>query len=172
KSIGEDIFQQGKAALDRWMEGKPKVDCYGMSLGGAIAYHAGNAYGNKIEVYAYASPGLIPTKGGLSQIHGQVFFHLNDLIRLIGYHPESENFKVYAVVTGDNFNFITTHAHPAGLGPTLLLKIDPKLENQTWLRYLANILKTVVSTLLFLILLPIKLCIKTVEKVKKLWSNR
>ncbi len=166
KSIGEEIFQQGRAELDRWMEGKSKVDCYGMSLGGALAYHAGHAYGEKVRVHAYASPGLVPMKGGLSQIHGRVFFHLNDLIRSIGYHPESENFEIYAVVTDADLNFITAHSHPTGLGPTLVLKIDPKHENQTWLRYLANILKIIVSTILFLVLLPIKLCFKAVQKIR------
>lgn len=168
KSIGEEIFEKGKIELDQWMEGKPKVECYGMSLGGALAYHAGHAYGKQIEVHAYASPGLVPMKGGLAKIHGRVFFHLSDLIRSIGYHPESDNFEIYAVVTDANLNFITAHAHPTGLGPTLVLKIDPKLENQTWTRYLANILKIVVSTILFLMLLPIKLALGMVYFIRKL----
>jgi hypothetical protein len=157
KSIGEEIFKKGKPELDKWMEGKPQVDCYGMSLGGALVYHAGHTYGDKINVHAYAAPGLIPMKGGLSKIHGRVFFHLNDLISSIGYHPESVNFEIYAVVTQTNLNFITAHSHPTGLGPTLVLKIDPRHENQTWTRYLANILKILVSTILFMILLPIRL---------------
>lgn len=158
KSIGEEIFQKGKVSLDQWMEGRAKVDCYGLSLGGALAYHAGHAYGSRIQVHAYASPGLIPMKGGLKEIHGRVFFHLKDLIRSIGYHPESDHFEIYAVVTDTHLNFITAHAHPAGLGPTLVLKVDPRHENHAWSRYLANILKLVVSTVLFLILLPIRLC--------------
>ncbi len=163
KSVGEEIFKQGKPALDEWIKGKEKIDCYGMSLGGALAYHAGHAYGNKINVHAYASPGLIPMKGGLTEIHGRVFFHLKDLIRSIGYHPESENFEVYAVVTDADLNFLAAHAHPAGLGPTVVLKVDPKHENQTWLRYFANILKITVSTLLFLVLLPIKLILQAIQ---------
>ncbi len=163
KSIGEEIFTQGKPALDLWLTGKEKVDCYGTSLGGALAYHAGQAYGKKIRIHAYASPGLIPMKGGLKEIHGRVFFHLKDLITSIGYHPESENFEVYAIVTDANLNFLAAHAHPAGLGPTLVLKVDPKHENQTWLRYFANILKIAVSTILFLILLPIKLTLKAIQ---------
>lgn len=164
KSIGQEIFEQGRAALDCWMEGKEKVDCFGMSLGGALAYHAGHAYGDKIKVYAYASPGLIPMKGGLSHIHGKAFFHLNDLVKSVGYHPESENFEVYAVVTEARLNFIAAHAHPAGLGPTLVLKVDPKHENRTWLRRLANIVKISISTVLFLVLLPIRIGVQLSRK--------
>jgi hypothetical protein len=163
KSVGEEIFQKGKSALDAWVRGKDKIDCYGMSLGGALAYHAGHTYGKKIKVHAYASPGLIPMKGGLKEIHGQVFFHLKDLIKSVGYHPESEHFEVYAVVTDANLNFLAAHAHPAGLGPTVVLKVDPKHENQTWLRYFANILKIIVSTLLFVVLLPIKLILQAIQ---------
>lgn len=166
KSIGEEIFQKGRCELDRWMEGKSHVDCFGMSLGGALAYHAGNAYGSKVRVNAYAAPGLVPMKGGLSHMHGRVFFHLKDLIKSIGYHPESENFEIYAVVTEADLNFITAHSHPTGLGPTLVLKVDPRHENQTWPRYLANIAKIIVSTILFLILLPIKL----VSNIVRLYS--
>jgi hypothetical protein len=164
KSIGEEIFKKGKGALDLWMQDKAKVDCYGMSLGGALAYHAGHAYGEKVEVYAYASPGLIPMKGGLSQIRGRVFFHLGDLVKSIGYHPESDNFKVYAVITEAKLDFITAHAHPTGLGPTLVLNVDPKHENQTWSRYLANFLKTGISTLLFMVLLPIKVTVSLLNR--------
>lgn len=156
KSIGQEIFEKGRASLDRWMEGKEKVDCFGMSLGGALAYHTGHAYGSKVKVYAYASPGLVPMKGGLTHIHGKAFFHLNDLVKSVGYHPESENFEVYAVVTESKLNFIAAHAHPAGLGPTLVLKVDPKHENKTWLRKLANVVKISISTILFLVLLPIR----------------
>jgi hypothetical protein len=167
KSIGEEIFEKGKTQLDQWIKGKSKVECYGMSLGGALAYHAGHAYGEKVEVRAYAAPGLIPMKGGMSKIHGRVFFHLKDLVRSLGYHPESKHFEIYAVLAETDLNFITAHAHPAGLGPTLVLKIDPRLENQTWKRYMANILKIFVSTILFLILLPIKLCVSGIDFMKK-----
>ncbi len=156
KSIGEEIFEKGSHALDLWMQGKEDVDCYGLSLGGAIAYHAGQVYGKRLNVYAYAAPGLIPMKGGLTNIHGRVFFHYNDLIKSIGYHPESEHFKVYAVITDLDLNLWTAHSRPTGLGPTLVLKVDPTNENRTWTRYFANILKVAVSTLLFLILFPIK----------------
>ena len=168
KSIGEEIFKKGKNELDLWMDGKPKVECYGLSLGGAMAYHAGHAYGHQIDVHAYASPGLVPMKGGMSKIHGRVFFHLQDLIRSIGYHPVSDHFEIYAVIADCDLNFITAHSCPIGLGPTLVLKIDPLHDNKTWTRYLANIVKIVVSTILFLILLPIKLCYKIVEKIKQL----
>ncbi len=167
KSIGEEIFQKGKPHLDKWMESKSKVDCYGMSLGGALAYHAGHAYGDKIEVHAYASPGLVPMKGGLYKIHGRVFFHLKDLVKSVGYHPESEHFEVYAVATEANLNFLTAHSHPIGLGPTLVLKIDPRHENKRWTRYLANVLKVCVSLILFLVLLPFKIGLKVIAYSKR-----
>ncbi len=164
KSIGQEIFDKGRPALDLWMADKSKVDCFGMSLGGALAYHAGHAYGDKIEVHAYASPGLVPMKGGMSKICGRVFFHHQDLVKLLGYHPESDRFSIFSVLSDKDHNLLSAHALPPGILPTVVLKMDPSYENQTWARYFANIAKVIVSTLLFIVLLPIKLIVSFLNK--------
>lgn len=171
KSIGEDIFEHGKPQLDRWMSGKSKVECYGVSLGGALAYHAGEAYGTQVEVHAYGAPGLVPMKGGMRQIHGKVFFHQQDLVKLIGFHPESNHFEVYAILTEHDVDFVLAHARPPGIGPTLVLKIDSQHENRTLLRYIFNVLKIFVSTLLFLALFPIRLGVLIWEKIQENCTN-
>ncbi len=167
KSVGEDIFKQGKPQIDQWLAGKEKVECYGLSLGGALAYHAGQAYGSQVEVHAYVAPGLIPMKGGMSRIHGRVFFHYKDLIKSIGFHPESDHFTIYAVLTKTEPTLIEAHTRPPGIEPTLILKINPRYENRTFSRYFFSFLKIAVSTILFLVLYPIHLSNKIVESFKE-----
>jgi hypothetical protein len=41
RSVGETIFREGKEQIDAWMRDKPSVKCYGLSLGGALAYYLG-----------------------------------------------------------------------------------------------------------------------------------
>jgi hypothetical protein len=157
KSIGKDIFEQGKAHIDQWMKGKNQVECYGMSLGGALAYHAGESYPVQMRVHAYGAPGLVPMQGNMKNIRGEVFFHHQDLVKLVGFHPESKHFQIYALLTAHEVNFILAHARPPGIGPTLVLKVNPLHENRTWSRYAFTIGKTFISTLFFSILFPIRL---------------
>lgn len=157
QSIGKDIFEKGKAQIDQWMRGKIQVECYGISLGGALAYHAGESYHAQVSVHAYGAPGLISMKGNIKNIRGEAFFHYQDLIKLVGFHPESKHFKIYALLTGYKVDFVLAHARPLGMGPTIVLKLNPQHDNRTLSRYVFNIGKTVVSTLFFSILFPIRL---------------
>lgn len=164
QSIGEDIFEKGRPALDKWIHGKAKVECYGMSLGGALAYHAGHAYGEMLEVHAYVAPGI---KREMSQIRGRGFFHQNDLIKLVGIHPESEHFEMFSVLTETDVNFIQAHAIPPGIEPTIVLKINPLYENRTVSRYLFSIAKAIVITPFWLPLVLAQWCLKTWRRFRE-----
>lgn len=157
QAVGKDIFEKGKAHLDQWIRGKTQVECYGVSLGGALAYHAGESYHAQVSVHAYGAPGLVPMKGSMKNIRGEVFFHYQDLVKLIGFHPESKHFKIYALLTAHQVDFVLAHARPLGIGPTIVLKVNPLHENRTLFRYAFNIGKVFVSTLFFPILFLIRL---------------
>lgn len=172
RSVGEDIFLQGKPVLDAWMQGKPWVECYGLSLGGALAYHAGLAYGLQMEVNAYVAPGLtFPFRarslnaGTQSNIRGRAFFHFNDLIPLVGTQPESEDFTIFAVMTKTHLDFIQAHARPSGIEPTIVLKVNPQHENRKRRRYIFNVVRYAFSAPLFLALLPVRLYHKLIRSV-------
>jgi hypothetical protein len=138
-----------------------------MSLVGAHAYHAGESYHAQVSVHAYGAPGLIPMKGNMKNIRGEVFFHYQDLIKLVGFHPESKHFEIYALLTAHKVDVVLAHARPPGIGPTIVLKVNPQHENRTLSRYVFNVGKTFVSTLFFPILFPIRLGSLIWQKVGK-----
>jgi hypothetical protein len=145
RSVGEDIFLEGKKNIHMWMEGKPHIKCYGVSLGGALSYHLGKEYGKRVTIHAYVPPGIYFNKKGREQVQGVAFFHADDFVKAVGYHPTGENFKCYAVLTEANRNFMLAHARPAGCNPTVVLQIEPVYENKRLSRHVLTALKHVIA---------------------------
>jgi hypothetical protein len=155
KDVGQDLFEKGKSRLDVWMKGKGRVDCCGISLGGALAYHAADAYGDQINLNcAIAAPGVFPRNGG--NIHGRSFYNDFDWVKQVGYLPESQNLETYFVLFEKPWNPLNAHARPLGLEPLVLLKINPIYENKTWTRYFANMFKRIGSVIASCWLVPLK----------------
>jgi hypothetical protein len=170
KDVGQDLFENGKSNLDVWMKGKEKVDCCGISLGGALAYHAANAYGDRIYLNcAIAAPGITSRNGG--KIYGRAFYNDYDFVKYIGYLPESQNLETYFVLFEKAWNPISAHARPLGLEPLVLLKVNPTYENKTWARYFANMFKRVGSVFASIFLIPLKYILILVNKIKSLWNK-
>ncbi|HNA62240.1 MAG TPA: hypothetical protein PKW79_04110 [Rhabdochlamydiaceae bacterium] len=157
RSVGEDLYQAGKKNIHLWMEGKPHIKCYGMSLGGALCYHLGKEYGKRATVHAYVPPGIYFTKKDRNRVEGVAYFHADDLVKAVGYHPTGENFKCYALLTESNRNFLLAHARPVGCNPTVVLVIDPVQENRRLARHLLTALKHVFSAIFSLVAWPIYL---------------
>ncbi|MGR3912519.1 MAG: hypothetical protein QRY71_04335 [Candidatus Rhabdochlamydia sp.] len=168
-SIGKDIFEAGRKNIDAWIRDKGRVKCFGLSLGGALAYHMGIHYGPRVEIYVYGAPGVISENHKMKKIQGKVFFHYEDVIQLIGFHPQSKHCQMYAVLTKEKKDLFITHTQPLGLGSVVILKVYPRYENRRALRYLFNVFKAVISMPLFLILFPIRVSSKCVEKIQKKW---
>ncbi len=159
RSVGENIFLEGRDRIDAWMGDKPHVKCYGLSLGGALAYHLGKAYEERATIYAYVPPGLFLSPKDMNKVQGAAFYHVDDFIPSLGYHPTGENFKCYGVLTEANRNFLLAHARPVGCNPTLVIEINPLHENRTFSRLLLTIGKYIFSILLFIITLPIQIAL-------------
>jgi hypothetical protein len=157
RSVGENLFLEGGEAIDHFMQGKTHVQCYGVSLGGALAYHLGRKYGLMATVHAYVPPGLSLKNAHLFDIYGAAFYHVNDFVAHLGFHPTGDHFKSYAVITEANRNFVLAHTRPAGCNPTLMLEINSFYENRRFSRRLLTALKPWGGALLYLFLLPLHL---------------
>lgn len=157
RSVGETLFLQGSGALELWMKDKLHVQCYGVSLGGALAYHFGRKYGSRATVHAYVPPGLLLRNSHLAAIQGSAFYHVNDFVASLGFHPTGDQFKSYAVITEANRNFVLAHTRPAGCNPTLVLEINAFYENRRLSRRLLTALKPWGGALLYLVIFPLRI---------------
>ncbi len=157
RSIGEDIFLKAKPFIEEWMRGKEGVKCYGLSLGGALGYHFGSFYGERVFVHAYVSPGLFPYNFRGKLLHGVGYYHIGDLINAIGYHPDGDNFKCYVLITDAYRNFFFAHAKPAGCSPTLMIEINSRYENRRGVRHLVTGIKQGFCSFFFFFLFILKL---------------
>jgi hypothetical protein len=163
RSVGEDIYKAGKKNIHQWMEGKPHIKCYGMSLGGALCYHLGKEYGRRVTVHAYVPPGIYFSKKERNKVEGVAYFHTNDLVKAVGYHPTGENFKCYALLTESNRNFLLAHARPVGCNPTVVLAIDPVQENRRLARHVLTVARHIFSAIFSLVAWPIYLIRRSLQ---------
>ena len=173
RSVGETIFLQGKERIDAWMENKPSVNCYGLSLGGALAYYLGKTYGKRVTIYAYVPPGLLMKPKEMKKIHGVAFYHVDDVVPALGYHPTGIHFTCYGVITEANRNFLLAHARPVGCNPTLVIEINPRHDNRNLTRHLLTIGKYIFSGILFILTLPLQIIFGAQalgSRLKKLWK--
>jgi hypothetical protein len=173
RSVGETLFIKGRKSIDAWMGDKPSVKCYGLSLGGALAYYLGNAYGERVTVHAYVPPGLLMSPKEMKKIHGAAYYHIDDFVPSLGYHPTGVNFTCYGVITQASRNFLLAHARPVGCNPTLVIEINPRHENQNVTRHLLTICKYALSSFLFILTLPIQIALvahRLGSRIKKIWD--
>ena len=171
RSVGENLFNQGLDAITAWMEGKSHVQCYGVSLGGALAYHLGRIYGDRVTVHAYVPPGLSLKNLQLIGIQGEAFYHVNDFVASLGFHPTGDHFKSHAVITEASRNFLLAHTRPAGCNPTLVLGINPFYENRKFSRRLLTALKPIAGLFLYLVLFPLRIAGHLYQFVSRLWTK-
>ena len=164
RSVGETIYKKGKLRIEAWMAKKPHVKCYGLSLGGALAYHLGVEFGPRVQVFAYAPPGLFLNPEEMRRIHGIAYYHVHDFVSSLGYHPTGDHFASYGVITESNRNFFVAHARPAGCNPTVVFEINPFHENRNVTRMMLTIGKHIISSLLYIVTLPFRLIIGRSEE--------
>jgi hypothetical protein len=172
RSVGETIFLEGKESINAWMGSRPKVKCYGISLGGALAYYLGKTYEDRVIIYAYVPPGLLMNPLEMKKIHGVSYYHIDDYVPSVGYHPTGVNFSCYGVVTEAKRNFLLAHARPVGCNPTVVIEINPRHENHSMTRHLLTMGKYLISALLFILSLPFQIAAVARNlgtKIKKLF---
>jgi len=172
RSVGETIFLKGKDSIDAWMGSRPQVKCYRLSLGGALAYYLGKTYGDRVTISAYVPPGLLMNPLEMKKIHGVSYYHIDDYVASVGYHPTGINFTCYGVITEAKRNFLLAHARPVGCNPTLVIEINPRHENHNTTRHLLTMGKYLISAFLFILSLPFQIAAiarNLGAKVKKLF---
>jgi len=143
-SVGEWIFNSGKGVIDDWMgrqnpDKKPQV--YGTSLGGSLSYHAGRAYGDRVDVHSFVPAGLFPWTGGMERIAGTTYCHEGDPVSLLGIHPDNPNFRFIRVVTDQERGLLAAHVRGIGYNPTLLLNSVSRYENARLIRTFMTVLQ-------------------------------
>jgi hypothetical protein len=149
------------------MAKKPHVKCYGLSLGGALAYHLGKEFGPRVQINAYVPPGLFINPDVMRRIHGVAYYHVDDFVASLGYHPTGDHFISYGVITAAKRNFLVAHARPVGCNPTLVIEINPLHENSNFTRHILTIGKHILSIFLYIVTLPVMLIIEGVLWIRK-----
>jgi hypothetical protein len=142
-SLGKLVYHFGKDKIADWLnisvqESSKNVKIYGQSLGGALAYHTAKSHPDLVEISGYAPPGLLSWKsnaGGKKQeaaVNGKVFCHANDIVYLLGAHPESAT--LIKVITEKRRNPYLAHLRSYGCEKVLLLKVNNVRENRRPIR--------------------------------------
>jgi len=139
-SVGKLPFILGKKKLSQWFERKSNVHVVGASLGGALTFHALNAFSEKIErVDAYNPAGIYPWEATRKFDEGpeiHVYEQANDFVHRLGVTPEGKNVHVHKVVAYEDghseFEFQAHAKAYSGADKVTFLNVNPKRDNQRW----------------------------------------
>lgn len=140
-SVGDAAFRWGKGKIEKWLEGKGKVDLYGASLGGAFTFQMLRRFADKIgKIYAYNPPGLYPWDWKEGKIGGpqvNIYLQENDLVPSMGFFPEGENVHLYRVSPMKAVNKINAHVKAfTGSDFVTIVKTNSCYENSRFSRKL------------------------------------
>lgn len=145
--VGELLYWLGKDKIDTWLhdnvQAGRRAQIYGMSLGGAMAYHTAAHHPDLVEIHAYAPPGVLARNLGDAEIRGEIFMDPNDYVSRIGTHPVGP--KMVKVIRGTPLNPALSHVRLYGGEETLLLHVNPTMENQRTSRTVLTILHQIIS---------------------------
>lgn len=140
-SLGQLIYTFGKDNLKGWIEKavkgcKHKVQVYGQSLGGALAYQIALHHPEQVEIHGYVPPGLYSKSEKIK--HGKVYCHADDLIYLLGEHPAAAS--MIKVITEKRRDPYHAHVRIYGSEKTILLKVNTHRENRRPVRKALSLL--------------------------------
>lgn len=162
-SVGKGAYWLGKEKIQSWIDKQSGVQLYGLSLGGAMAFHTLRDHKAKIlSLYAYNPPGLYPWEW--SEAYSQpihIYYHERDVVALSGYFPTGEGVEITRILKKEPNNAFKAHAQiytastPLDLESNLvfMLKSDVDYEHSRIARVAMTIVHFVAALLLFLALL-------------------
>jgi len=138
-SVGQAAYFLGRKKIAEWLSDKRDVRLFGLSLGGAIAFHVASRHSEKIGgVQAYNPPGLYSWdwKGKESRLpETNVYYQNNDLVATLGFFPEGKNISVYRVIGNKSENFVKSHLRAyTGCENVTILKSSASYENSRLIR--------------------------------------
>lgn len=142
-SVGHAPYLLGKEKITEWLKDKEDVDLIGISLGGAMCFHALGEHREKIgKAHIYNPTGLYPWDWDkeLFDEGPEVLIYSTegDLVSTLGYFPEGEKVRLYTLISGERTNnFLVAHAliYPSGEHITML-ETNVKSENGRGVRHL------------------------------------
>ncbi len=138
--VGEWLYNNGREKIDQFFtdfgKGRHKVHVYGISLGSALSYRTAQNYPDRVQLHAYAPPGVEDAEE--SNVQGSSFMDPNDLVSLTGQFPHGNKHRLVKVIRTDTTCFPLTHARVYGGDETLLLRVNIVYENARRARQIMN----------------------------------
>lgn len=132
-SVGELVYNNNKTTIEGWLKDKKDVHVFGMSLGGAMAFHAYRHNHDKLaRVDVYNPPGLYPNcwKDKIeSECQVNIYCQSGDLVSHLGAWPVGNNVALYLILQhqkGVRENIFSSHTRAfTGCESITILKKDP-----------------------------------------------
>lgn len=175
-SVGQTLYSSGRRAIREWIDDnykdKKKIQVYGLSLGGSMAYQCGLEHPEKVEIHAYVAPGFLSDKISSKDtlLEGESFLCPTDIVGNLGKHPSGP--QIYKVISREKRNPLTAHLRAFGGEETLLLRVNTVWENVRKIRVFLNVLHQVFSVLFFPIL-ALGIIIQCIcEKIQELFKRK
>lgn len=142
-SVGQIIYKLNKKKITNWLANKNNIHLFGMSLGGAMAFHTLRNNHQIARLDVYSPPGLYKSNwkkgiGTSCDIH--IYCQPGDFVPKMGTWPTGRNVSLYTVYPhqkGVSEDPISSHARAfTGCKKITMIKEDPKEENKSFVRYL------------------------------------
>lgn len=141
-SVGQIIYKLNRKNIDGWLANKKNPHVFGMSLGGAMAFHTLRHNHQIARVDVYNPPGLYSgnwKKGVGATCDVNIYCQPGDIVSKMGAWPTGNNVSLYTVYShqvGVSEDPISSHARAfTGCEKITVIKEDPKKENKSFGRY-------------------------------------
>lgn len=155
-SVGSLAFESGKEKIAHWLNlngSKEKVVVYGKSLGGALSWHTGVSFPDKVaKVMAYGSPGF--SKQGIARLKElpadarpeyHFFCQKNDIVPLVGEHA-IEGVNYYQIIGAKSRQGVLAHAEMFSTHrQSVIIALKPSQMSEKWRRRGVNLLRNMLS---------------------------
>lgn len=162
-SVGNLIYNRNKHKIETWLIDKTNTHAIGLSLGGALVFHALRHHPEafaKAEVFS--PPGLYPINWRREinkECEVNIYTQKGDLVTQLGTFPEGSNVSLYSILPHhEGVNENPLHAHLrifTGCKKVTVLKKDIAEENSSFKRILLTKLHQFVAP--FVIFLPLSI---------------
>jgi hypothetical protein len=145
-SVGEFVYERNKKKIDEWLANKTNVHACGMSLGGAMAFHALRRHHRQIgRLDVYNPPGLYANNwkremGTSCDVN--IYCQPGDVVSELGSWPTGDHVSLYTVFShqkGVSADPISSHVRAfTGCKKITVIKEDPKEANRSFGRHLVT----------------------------------
>lgn len=175
-SVGQLIYRRNKEKIDKWLEGKTGVTAVGLSLGGALVFHALRHHpDNFAHAETFSPPGLYERnwrKKISPDCKVNIYTQKGDIVTQLGHFPKGDNVSLYSIYPHhEGVREVPWDSHIRvffGLKKLTVIKTDIDRENNKFGRGLLTRLHQFVAP--FFVFLPFTIGVlihKGIQKVRK-----